>query len=645
MRRQGIHIAEEIYGLASRLPWWAGLLSAFAAYWVLHPIATTQMPTSEGGANLVLVALAQLVAALAQVGEYLVPAGFLLATAVSAFNGWKRRDLRISLTSDATGTFLRGIRRADFQLIVQDALRAQGYESVQIDGPSSSRGADFALTRDGRYYLVQCRFWKAWKLEAGVVKDFQSAIASAGADGGFVVTSGHFTPEARRLAEANGIGLIDARRLKELIETNPTTRTGDVWMRTEAIRSAFAGMKRLARSVIDGSDNTRPPRPTPRGNKDAAGSDFPPNGPPTSEESGDGYHALEDSIGRELGDLIRSDDNIAAPMPAAAPPGPPREHTPRKRPKHRRFRLRLSKIADFAGILAVSAGIWAGYQWFESLPTRPDASPWDLLGTGRIDAAPDETQALENTDAALRIAALPGGGQKPLGQFNFGGSWEEAASNARKPASDEPEPVVEYRSITELEAAFNAKYVPPPECYDWDTNDQMVRCGNHRMRARRAFIESGGRMTAEMISAAGTPSGYLSPPAGEPVSGWRLEQAQRDAIDQQWAPDWDDDSDDASYPEASQAWAGENDPTPDSADETGVPRESDWQQETWAQRDQRWTGDSQYQPDWAKQDEWQQGRDWRRQDDSLRERGWIQEQQQWQDRDGDWRRNWPEEQR
>jgi hypothetical protein len=82
-----------------------------------------------------------------------------------------------------------------------------------------------------------------------------------------------------------------------------------------------------------------------------------------------------------------------------------------------------------------------------------------------------------------------------------------------------------YKSLKELEAAFEDKYVPPPECYAWESNAKMVKCGNHRIRARRAFIDSGGEVTPMVLGSWEDPYRYAN---GIRPQDWRQYE------DQEW---------------------------------------------------------------------------------------------------------------
>jgi restriction system protein len=85
-------------------------------------------------------------------------------------------------------------------------------------------------------YLVQCKQWRALKVGVKVVRELYGVMASVGAVGGFVVTSGEFTRDSKAFAQGKNIELIDGPQLTRLIrdvkssrsaaETTPATRQG-----------------------------------------------------------------------------------------------------------------------------------------------------------------------------------------------------------------------------------------------------------------------------------------------------------------------------------------------------------------------------------------------------------------------------------
>lgn len=91
--------------------------------------------------------------------------------------------------------------------------RPPGYHNAT----RSHGGVDLELTKDGRRYLVQCKHWRVQSVGVTVIRELNGVVAARGASGGFVVTSGTFTPEARAFAVSCPIELIDGEQLEDMI--------------------------------------------------------------------------------------------------------------------------------------------------------------------------------------------------------------------------------------------------------------------------------------------------------------------------------------------------------------------------------------------------------------------------------------------
>ena len=201
----------------------------------------------------------------------------------------------------------------------------------------------------------------------------------------------------------------------------------------------------------------------------------------------------ERRLAQALGALIRERGAtqplaVASSHPAAAPGDPWWDEPPRQTPPRRGGGswLNFRRLLDLLGISLTLPLFWLGYQAFLALPEAPTQSPWALLGSAR-----------QETAAAPRASqdAAPARTLPPIGQFDFGQTVAPTDTPPALPALIRQEPVELYRSIYELEDAFEAKYVPPAGCAGLDTQTgvDITACINHRLSARRAFLASNGR--------------------------------------------------------------------------------------------------------------------------------------------------------
>jgi restriction system protein len=116
----------------------------------------------------------------------------------------------------AAAAALNNMSWREFEMLVGEAFRRRGF-SVAETGGAADGGVDIVLTQGGETYLVQCKQWKAFKVGVNIVRELYGVMAAQGAAGGFVVTSGVFTEDARRFAAGRNIELVDGVQLHAMI--------------------------------------------------------------------------------------------------------------------------------------------------------------------------------------------------------------------------------------------------------------------------------------------------------------------------------------------------------------------------------------------------------------------------------------------
>lgn len=210
--------AEDLIDLVSLMPWWAGVGLAVIAYVVLHRLATPVAATAIPPGQIADVMVRTIGASLASIGQYLVP---LLCLAGAGVSSWRRHQRRalVSNVSQAKGAdALDGMSWQEFEILVGEAFRLQGYRVAETGGGGADGGVDLVLSKGGEKFLVQCKQWKAYKVGVEVVRELYGVMAAKGATGGFVVTSGSFSNDAKDFADGRNVTLIDGHRLFGLIK-------------------------------------------------------------------------------------------------------------------------------------------------------------------------------------------------------------------------------------------------------------------------------------------------------------------------------------------------------------------------------------------------------------------------------------------
>jgi restriction system protein len=185
---------------AAKLPWYLALGAAVASFVVLHIASATAPPL--------------------QPLQFIVPLAFLI---LAGWSFWSRRhSLRLQdlLASDDLATALEALSWRDFERLVGEAFRRRGFHIDALRRGASGDEFDLEMTRNGESFFAQCKHWRARKVGIVSVRELYGAMEARGAAGGFVITSGGFSPEARSFAEGRNVELIDGPNLNSMISPN-----------------------------------------------------------------------------------------------------------------------------------------------------------------------------------------------------------------------------------------------------------------------------------------------------------------------------------------------------------------------------------------------------------------------------------------
>lgn len=218
MARRRNSPAEDVMGLVARLPWWVGVLLAGLAYLALHHVASQPTAATVQPGQVGAVVTQTLWRTLASIGQYVLPILCLAGAAMSAWRRRERKRLTGNVARSEAAEVLDGMSWQQFERLVGEGFRLQGYRVVETGGGGADGGIDLVLNKDGEKYLVQCKQWRAFRVGVEVVRELYGVMAAQGAAGGFVVTSGRFTDEARSFAGGRNVQLIDGTQLRALIK-------------------------------------------------------------------------------------------------------------------------------------------------------------------------------------------------------------------------------------------------------------------------------------------------------------------------------------------------------------------------------------------------------------------------------------------
>lgn len=215
-RRKKNGLADAVVGAAALLPWWAGVALALVSYFWLHSMAqkplTMALQSGQAGSFVATTVWHTF----ATIGQYILPFLFLLGSGISAYKRHQARRLHAEAANRADGV-AQGTWR-EFEVLVGEYFRRQGFTALDNGGGGPDGGVDVLLQKGSDNYLVQCKQWRALRVGVQPVRELYGVMAARRMAGGFVVTSGEFTQEARSFAEGREIQLINGKTLQRGIQ-------------------------------------------------------------------------------------------------------------------------------------------------------------------------------------------------------------------------------------------------------------------------------------------------------------------------------------------------------------------------------------------------------------------------------------------
>jgi len=244
---------EDIVIVASKLPWWAGITLALISYLVLHSFAVRTLVVTTGPGQMGVVLVKGLFTTLAMFGQFVVPFAFALGALISAVNLYKQKRVYNNVAKRSGVASLNEMSWQDFERLVSEYYRRKGFQVTREGGNGPDGGIDLILREGGETYLVQCKQWKAYKVGVQPVREFYGVVASRGVAGGYFVTSGEYTNEARAFAKGLNLDLVDGRKLREMIDTAQKQEPVRVAAVPNAVRPTPAGVASQLPPVVPAS--------------------------------------------------------------------------------------------------------------------------------------------------------------------------------------------------------------------------------------------------------------------------------------------------------------------------------------------------------------------------------------------------------
>src|SRR6185437_10332085 len=207
------------FDLIAAMPWPVGIVLGILAYMGVrfgfsllaahtsNPIFSRLAATSENSDGYKILAWMAL--------------GVCWITALVSFIG---RQKRKRLLETQTGLdSMRAMNWREFEMLVGEAFRRQGYRIEETGLGGADGGIDLRLSKNGKITLVQCKQWRSQRVDVKVVREMYGLLAHHGAGAVKIVAVGDFTPDARRFAQGKPIELIHGEALRTMIREAQTS--------------------------------------------------------------------------------------------------------------------------------------------------------------------------------------------------------------------------------------------------------------------------------------------------------------------------------------------------------------------------------------------------------------------------------------
>jgi len=143
---------------------------------------------------------------------------------MSAFKRHQAAQLHDAAANRADG--VASMTWREFEALIGEYFRRQGFMVMEQGGAGPDGGVDVLLKKGSDSYLVQCKHWRALRVGVQPVRELYGVMAAKRVAGGFMVTSGDFTDEARSFAQGRELQLINGKALQIGIRAQAASAPG-----------------------------------------------------------------------------------------------------------------------------------------------------------------------------------------------------------------------------------------------------------------------------------------------------------------------------------------------------------------------------------------------------------------------------------
>jgi restriction system protein len=132
---------------------------------------------------------------------------------IAIYVAWRQRGTPGEAKTVRIIEEIRALGREEFQAIVEEAFRLDGYTVAPHEGAS----ADLDIRKSGRTHVVNLRRWKTAQNGIGHFRELHDAVRALGASGGVFIATGEVSDTARQFAAEHAIEIGEASALAKLL--------------------------------------------------------------------------------------------------------------------------------------------------------------------------------------------------------------------------------------------------------------------------------------------------------------------------------------------------------------------------------------------------------------------------------------------
>lgn len=207
------------FELIASMPWPVGVVLGIIGYVAIRHGIAWYLSAMAGPA------LAQVGKTTGQGSSFAMLAWIVLGICwLAALLSFISRRQRTRLLDAQTGLeSLRAMNWRQFEMLVGEAFRRQGYRIEETGLGGADGGIDLRLSKNGKSTLVQCKQWRSQRVDVKIVREMYGLLTHHGADAVKIVAIGDFTPDARQFAQGKPLELIHGEALLALVRAVQST--------------------------------------------------------------------------------------------------------------------------------------------------------------------------------------------------------------------------------------------------------------------------------------------------------------------------------------------------------------------------------------------------------------------------------------